>query len=628
MAGWFWGRGLVVELDGRDVGKTRTLEVPLEAYRLLLGGRGLAVYAWLQLAGSGGEGPPEPLSPGNPLVVAAGGLVGSPLSTASKTAFAARSPLTGLMGRSMVGGRIGWEIRKLGHDFLAVTGSLEEPGVLVVDPDGVRVEPARGLWGLRIGEARARLQGRFKGYADAIIGPAGENLSAIAMIDANGRQAGRNGLGAVMGSKRLKAILVKGSRDKTPTPADPGEARRIARELNRATHQHQASKALVEYGTPRMLEYTNIALGVIPSLNWKRSTLSWCRDPEAAHDSLSKFAPRMRVSRNPCIGCARPCSQVVEARGVRVDGPEYETVYGLGTDIGVCSVEDVAYLNHLADELGFDTISLGATIAWAIHAGEEGILDGAPKWGDVEAVARLIEDMAHRRGGLGSLLADGTRRAVERLGRGGELAIHVKGMEPPAYDARGLKGMALGYAVSSRGADHLTSGAYAVEIPGRLWRFKEVDRLEYRGKGVLVKEMEDLMGFYDNTGICKFSRATLHPENVAPLWRAVTGINSTPGDMLAAGERTVNMERLANLWMGLDPLRDDDLPARLKREPISDGPSKGEVVDEEKFKMMRSEYYAARGWSLDGIPTAATLVRLDLWDLVPDQLKGLAAPVP
>ncbi len=625
MPGWFWLKGLVVELDGRDASKAREVEVPAGVYKFLLGGRGLAVYAWLQLAASLGE-PPEPLSPSNPLVIAAGGLVGSPLSTASKTTFAARSPQTGLMGRSVAGGRIGWEIRRLGYDFLAVTGSLEEPGVLVLDRDGMRVESAHDLWGLRIGEARAKLSGKYKGYADAIIGPAGENLSAIAMIDANGRQAGRNGLGAVMGSKRLKAILVKGS--KSPLPVSPSEARRIARELNRKTHEHQASKALVEYGTPRMLEYTNIALGVIPSLNWKRSTLSWCRDPKAAHDSLSKFAPRLRVSRNPCIGCGRPCSQVIEARGVRVDGPEYETVYGLGTDVGICDVEDVAYLNHLADELGFDTISVGATIAWAIHAGEEGILEGAPRWGDVEAIARLMEDMAYRRGELGSLLADGTKRAVEKLGRGGELAIHVKGMEPPAYDARGLKGMALGYAVSSRGADHLTSGAYAVEIPGRLWRFRDVDRLEYRGKGVLVKDLEDLMAFYDATGICKFSRATLLPENVAPLWSAVTGIEASPGDLLVAGERIVNLERLANLWMSLNPLRDDDLPDRLKKEPISDGPSKGEVVDEEKFKAMRSEYYVARGWSLEGVPTAATLTRLDLWDLLPEPIKRLPATRP
>ena len=621
---WFWGRGLRVTLGPGGVERAEDVKVEPRVYRMLLGGRGLAVYAWLTLAGEGE--PPDPLSPANPLVVAAGGLVGSPLSTASKTAFVARSPLTGLMGRSMAGARLGWEIRRLGYDFLVVEGALEEPGVLVLDGEGVRVERAGDLWGLKIGEARARLQARFKGYADAIIGPAGENLSAIAMIDANGRQAGRTGMGAVMGSKKLKAIVARGTVN--PAPADPREARRLARELNRLTHTSKASKALVEYGTPLMLDYTNKAHGVLPSLNWKRSTLAWCPDPEKAHEALSRFAPKMRVGRNPCIGCARPCTQVVKAHGVEVDGPEYETVYALGTDLGVCDIEAIAYLNYLADELGFDTISAGTTIAWAIHAGEEGILDGAPRWGDWKAVASLLEDMAYRRGELGKLLADGTRKAVERLGRGGELAIHVKGLEPPAYDARGLKGMALGYAVSSRGADHLTSGAYAVELPGKLWRFKDVDRLAYEGKGVLVKEMEDLMGFYDATGICKFSRYTLTPENVAPYWAAVTGLEASPGDLLAAGERAVNMERLANLWMGLDPLRDDSLPERLYKEPIADGPSRGEVVDREKFEAMRREYYAARGWTPDGRPLTATLMRLGLEDILPRELLENASPHP
>ncbi len=597
-----------------------------EVLRAFIGGKGLGLWYLYHFYKPG----LSPFDPENPLIFMTGPLTGlSMVPSGNNTTAVSINADTGYtIGASHSHGYFGPYLKMAGFDGIIITGAAEKPVYLWIHDGKAEIRDADRFWGKDTHETEDLIKEDVgvKEASVAAIGPAGENLSAIAMIDANGRQAGRNGLGAVMGSKRLKAILVKGS--KSPLPVSPSDARRIARELNKKTHEHQASKALVEYGTPRMLEYTNIALGVIPSLNWKRSTLSWCRDPKAAHDSLSKFAPRLRVSRNPCIGCGRPCSQVIEARGVRVDGPEYETVYGLGTDVGICDVEDVAYLNHLADELGFDTISVGATIAWAIHAGEEGILEGAPRWGDVEAIARLMEDMAYRRGELGSLLADGTKRAVEKLGRGGELAIHVKGMEPPAYDARGLKGMALGYAVSSRGADHLTSGAYAVEIPGRLWRFRDVDRLEYRGKGVLVKDLEDLMAFYDATGICKFSRATLLPENVAPLWSAVTGIEASPGDLLVAGERIVNLERLANLWMSLNPLRDDDLPDRLKKEPISDGPSKGEGVDEEKFKAMRSEYYVARGWSLEGVPTAATLTRLDLWDLLPEPIKRLPATRP
>jgi len=623
--GWFWRRGLCVELEGLDVRREEVVEISLDVYERLLGGRALGVYLWSRLVDASKD-PPGPLTPSNPLVIAPGGLLGSGLSTASKTAFIARSPLTGLLGRSMAGGRLGLELRGAGYDFLAIKGSLEAPGLLVIDKEGVRVEKAGDLWGLRIGEARSRLKAAgFGGYANAIIGPAGENLSSISMIDVDGRQAGRTGLGAVMGSKKLKAILVKGW--DYPRPIDVGEARRLTRELNRVTAEHPASKALVDYGTPAILDYTNKAYGVFPSLNWRRSTLTWCSDPESAHNELSRFAPRMRLTRNPCVGCARPCSQVVKARGVTVDGPEYETVYALGSNLGICSAEDIAYLNYLVDELGLDSISTGVTISWAIEAGEKGILRGTPRWGDVEGIARLIEDIAYRRGSLGELLADGVRKAAERVG-GLDFAIHVKGLELPAYDARGLKGMALGFAVASRGGDHLTSGAYAIELPGKLWVYEGVDRLKVRGKGVLVKQAEDLMGFYDATGICKFSRYTLNPSNIAPLWRAVTGIDLRPGDLLEAGERSVNLERVLNLWLGLVPERDDTLPPRIMREPIVDGPSKGELVPEEQLKAMLSEYYAARGWSGEGIPLHSTLIRLDLEDLIPTPLKRLPRTSP
>lgn len=610
---WFWGRGLLASLSGKDL-KVGEVIVEEKVYRLLLGGRALAAYVWATRVG---EKTPGPLSPENPLVIAPGGLVGSGLSTASKTAFVARSPLTGLLGRSMTGGRIGWEIRRAGYDFLVLEGALDEPSILVIDGQGVRVEPAGDLWGLRVSEARASLSSRYKQYADAIIGPAGENKSAIAGIDTNGRQAGRNGLGAVMGSKKLKAILVKGW--SSPTPHDREGVLSLIRELNKSTHTAPASKNLVEYGTPLIMDYTNKAYGVFPSLDWTRSTLGWCGNPDEAHEELTRFAPKYRVGKNPCIGCARPCSQVIKVDGGEVDGPDYETTYALGSDIGVCKVRDVGYLNMLADEYGFDTISLGATIAWAIHAAEKGLLDAGLKWGDVEGIAKLIVDMAYRRG-LGELLADGSLRAAKKLGKGEELVMHSKGMEAPAYDARGLKGMALGYAVGSRGADHLTSGAYVFELYGRLWTYEKVDRLAYEGKGVLIRDGEDLMAFYDDTGICKFSRGTLTPETIAPFWTMVTGLDASPGDMLLAGERTVNLERLVNLHLGLNPLRDDTLSERFYEEPISDGPSKGEVVDKEGFQKMLAEYYAARGWTSKGVPLESTMVRLGLRGLIPGNL--------
>ncbi len=611
---WVHGKVLHIHLDGVDL-KSGTEDIGEDLPRLLGGGRGLAALLYARSV----DGPVDPLSPRNPLVIAPGLLLGSKLTTASKTIIAARSPKTGFMGRSSVGARLGLELRRLGYDALVVHGGLERPSILVIDCDGVRVIDAKDLWGLPISEARSRLERDYRGYADAIIGPAGENLSGMALIDANGRQAGRTGMGAVMGSKMLKAVLIKGCRD--PEPHDPDAARRMALQLTRLTHKHPSSRNLIEYGTPLMLDLTNKVHGVFPNMNWRKSTLSWC-NKGGVHEELSRFAPKMRVARNACTGCWRVCSQVVETRGVRTDGPEYESLYALGPMLGICSIEDIAYLNYLADELGLDTISLGVTIAWAMEAGENRVIEDAPRWGDVEAVEKLIHDIAYRRG-LGELLADGVNRAVERLRRGGEYAIHSKGLELPAYDARGLKGMAIGYAVSSRGGDHLTSGMYAVELTGKLWRLEGVDRLSYDGKGVMVKVMEDYMAYFDNMGICKFSRYTLTPENVAPLVNSLTGWSITPGDLLRTGERAVNLERLLNLAMGLEP-GDDWLPDRLLKDPIPDGPSKGEVVDEDRLRSEVQRYYAARGWSPEGRPYRATLAMLDLWDTIPEWLRSEA----
>ena len=615
--GWINGRVLHYDLS---TGRSWVEELPGKVYRLLLGGRGLAsllVYKYTDES-------TEPLGPGNVLVFAPGLLLGSGLSTASKTIVAARSPLTGFLGRSSVGARLGVEIRRLGFDALVIHGALEEPGVLVLDKDGAHVEPAGELWGMLISRARGELAKRFPGYSSCVIGPAGERLSAMALIDCNGRQAGRTGLGAVMGSKQLKAVIAKGYRE--PRPAMPEKTRELVRKWATGLPRHPGSKNLVEYGTPAIITLTNKVHGVFPGLNWRESTLDWCGDSEKAMERLGFWAPGKRVGRNPCPYCNRVCSQVIEAEvpghgRVRVDGPEYETVYALGSNLGFCDVDPVAVLNYLADEYGLDSISLGATLSWAIEALERGDLgpedlDGLVlRWGDLDTLMEAVKRIAMREGRLGELLADGSRRAAERVGRGLGYAIQVKGLELPAYDARGLKGMALGFAVSSRGGDHLTSGAYAVELPGKLWVYEGVDARSPRGKGVLVKEMEDLMAVYDITGVCKFSRYALTPEPLAEFTSALLGEEITPGDLLLAGERVVNLERLINLRWGLRR-EDDTLPERLLREPIKRGPCEGCVVSPEELEAMKNEYYAARGWSPEGKPTKTKLIELGLTEII------------
>ena len=615
--GWVWGRVLLYDLSDRSA---RVLRLPRETYRLLYGGRGLAAFLIYHYAGS-----PEPLAPGNPLVIAPGLLVGTGLSTASKTILAARSPLTGLLGRSSVGARLGAMLRLAGFDALVITGALDEPGVLVVDEEGARVEPAGRTWGLTVSRSREELRRRFPGYSGCLIGPAGESLSRIAMVDCDGRQAGRTGLGAVMGAKKLKAVLARGRRK--PVPARPERLRRLVVEWARHVPSTSSSKALVEYGTPIVVGLTE-PQGVFPGRNWTRSTLSWCPDREKAREDYMTYGSRSRVGRAPCIYCNRPCSQVTRARDPargaerEIDGPEYELLYSLGSNLGFCSPKEAASLALLADELGFDGISLGTTLAWLLEAVERGIVGGdmlqpypGLGWGRLEPLARLVEDMAYRRTPLASLLAEGEARASRVLG-GEDLAVHVKGLGLPAYDARGLKGLALGYAVSSRGGDHLTSGMYAVELGGKLWIYEGVDPLSYEGKPAMVKAMEDLFTAYDNLGVCKFSRKELPPGRLAEAVEAVLGVPTGPGDVLLSGERTVMLERLLNLRWGLEPEM-DTLPPRLTKDPISDGPRRGETVSPDRLKEMVRDYYLLRGWSPGrGEPLRETLEILGLAPLL------------
>ncbi|MCE4608843.1 MAG: aldehyde ferredoxin oxidoreductase C-terminal domain-containing protein, partial [Desulfurococcales archaeon] len=330
------------------------------------------------------------------------------------------------------------------------------------------------------------------------------------------------------------------------------------------------------------------------------------------------------------ISCNRPCSQVIHVRDPlenkirEYDGPEYELLYSLGTNLGFCDPENAAILSLLADELGFDGISLGTTISWFLEAKEKGLIDleklpdeyKRVTWGDLDGIVKLLVDMAYRNNAVASILAEGERIASERLG-GSELAIHVKGLGLPAYDARGLKGLGLGYAVSSRGGDHLTSGMYAVELGGKLWIYDNVDPLTYRGKSHMVRFMENMFALFDILGICKFSRKELALSDILEAVNVFTGYSYTSTDLMSVAERTITLERLVNLALGLSPREEDNLPRRLFEEPISDGPKKGERIDPEEFHRMRREYYLLRGWDPDtGVPTKEILHMLGLDQLL------------
>ena len=566
----------------------------------------------------------EPLSKDNKIVIAPGALTGFGIPTASKTTLAAKSPLTGGFGRTVVGAPMGVELRRAGYAALIIEGKSKEPVILHIENEKVSLDPADEFWGMKTRVSQKKLKEKYGKVKTAVIGPAGEHLSKISGIDFEERQAARTGIGAVFGYKKLKGIVVKGTTD--PDVADKKALMKLIAKWAKIIKDHPATKDDMGYGSGEFLRWMNQERGTFPSRNWQwgyfQSFYDNAKEGELLGIDPYYWVPKFRSGRNPCPNCTKPCSQVFKLTkhkpGEEVDGPEYETLYSLGSELEISDPEDVAYLNLLCDEYGLDTISAGVTIGWAMEAYERGLLtkedmDGLElKFGNVEAAAEALRRMAYREGKLGELLADGSKSASEKLGKDSyKFAIHVKGLELPAYDVRGIKGMALAIAVSYRGACHLTAGVYGTELTGKWWKFEGIDRLNAEGKGFEIKFHEDLMQVYDATGICKFSRHMYLLEGFPDLLKAVTGIEYSYADIMDVGDRIYNTARSFNVREGFGR-KDDTLPWKVMNTPIPKGKSAGEYVKPEELEQMLDEYYQARGWSKDGVPTKAKLTSLEL----------------
>ncbi len=615
-----YGKILRVNLS---TGEVRKEDISPDIARKFLGGLGLAAYYLYKEVPKGAD----PLGEENKIFISPGLLVPYNIPTASKTALTAKSPLTGGFGRAVVGAPMGVELKKAGYEMLVIEGKSPEPVVIRIVDDEVSIEPAEDLWGLDTRETQKRLKEKYGKVSTAVIGPAGENLSKISGIDFEERQAARTGIGAVWGSKNLKGIVVKGS--KAPEVADKGRVMKLIAKWAKIIKDHPATKDDMGYGSGEFLRWMNLERGTFPTRNWQwgyfQSFYDKAKEGELLGIDPYYWVPKFRSGRNPCPSCTKPCSQVFKLtkyrEGEEVDGPEYETLYSLGSELEISDPEAVAYLNLLCDLYGLDTISAGVTIGWAMEAYERGLLtkedtDGLElKFGDVEAAAEALRRMAYREGKLGELLADGSKAASEKLGKGSEkFAIHVKGLELPAYDVRGIKGMALAIAVSYRGACHLTAGVYGTELVGRWWKFDGIDRLKAENKGFEVKTHEDLMQVYDALGICKFSRHMYFLEGFPELIEAVTGFDMGYAEIMVVGERIYNVARAFNAREGFTR-KDDTLPWRILHKPIPKGKSAGSYVKPKELEHMLDEYYQARGWSEDGIPTKAKLISLDLEDI-------------
>ncbi|MBW2058031.1 MAG: aldehyde ferredoxin oxidoreductase family protein [Deltaproteobacteria bacterium] len=591
-----------------------------EDLRLFLGGRGLGAALLLRET-SGGM---DPLSEENPLIFSTGPLVGTGVPGSNRFVLHTKSPQTGLYLFCVAGGHFGRKLKKTGFDVILIQGRSEKPVYLFIDEDRVRFREAGHLWGVDTERTQEFIRRELR-KADpgiACIGPAGENRVPYACIITERRALGRGGAGAVMGSKNLKALVVEG-RKRTPV----ADQRRLKDSFRRAMEElgtnPMTSQVLKRYGSASTLA-TLMGVGVLPGRNWSGAALE-----EAEAITAEELRDRFLVMDTDCSsGCPIRCSKIFMVRegrwaGALSEGPDYETLYALGSCCGIYDLATIIQADSLCDRWGLDTISTGVSIAFAMECIERGILDpqryrtGELRFGNSESVVELIRDIAMRRG-FGDVVARGTRRMAEILGQGSErFAMHAKGMELGGYDPRGLKGMGLVYACGPRGGCH-HSGGFTVfpEI-----RSPGIDRFAERGKAPLVAGTRNRRASLCDSGlVCAFVAVGLSDATATGLLRAVTGVGYEPGDLFTIGDRISCTERAFNFREGLRR-EDDVLPGRLTEDVVSRGPSHGHRIDD--LEAMKDEFYGFCGWDLKtGAPTGRKLKELGIgWvkRYLPDQ---------
>jgi aldehyde:ferredoxin oxidoreductase len=556
--------------------------------RRYLGGVGLGSWLLHREAPPGGD----PLAPVAPLVFVFSPLVGTPLTTSAKFAVVAKSPLTGMLCDALASSHFAIAGKRLGVDALVLVGACAEPSELV---DG-QLRPTRH-WGSTAAQTARELAafGRV-----AAIGEAGENLVRFASITADGRHAGRGGLGAVMGSKRLKAIAVRGD---CPTRlADPARVVELARSLSERSLGPATAKYR-ELGTAGNLLALN-RLCALPTRNFQASEFD-------AADALSAevLQPLRERARASCASCGIGCEHRWTSASASVSGRgaatrvEYENLFALGPLCGISDPDAVLAASQRCDELGLDTVSAGGTIAFAMECRDRGYLPDAPRFGDAEGLLALLEQIARRRG-LGALLADGSRRAAQEIGRDAlTFAPQVKGLELPGYEPRALQTMALGFAVGTRGADHNRSGAYELDFSDR------VNRLHGDARAAaLAIEPEDRSALIDSLILCKFLRGVFDDiwTESAELLRAVTGLDWSADELAGVARRVVALRKAFNIREGWRP-QDDSLPERFLCEALPTGAVRGVRLPRERLRAMVRSYNRGRGWTDEGYLPASVL---------------------
>jgi aldehyde:ferredoxin oxidoreductase len=592
-------------------------ELPLDVAKDFIGGAGFGIkYLFDELSAG-----TDPLGPENKLIFSTGPFCGTSVPCASRIAVAGKSPLTNAVGMALSGGYFPPEMKFAGYDAIIIEGKAEKPTYLWIKDGTVHFRSASTVWGMKTTDCQQVIKNELndQNVRIACIGPAGENLSKIACIINEMRAAGRKGLGAVMGSKNLKAIAVRG----TGSVAVTSEERLKTAKGNFAKAMKESPvlySAFSKLGTPMVVDAL-CALGIFPAKNFSAT------GEFAPVEKIGVEAQNTRnVGREHCYGCPVGCSQLRLARtgpyaGILTEGPEFETMYSFGGETGVDNIDSIIAADRLADELGLDTISAGVAIGFAMELFEKGILSSADTggldlhFGNHEAMVTLLRLMAYREG-IGGILSDGVKAAAQKIGKGAErYAMHVKGLELPGYDVRGAKAHGLNYATSYTGADHNRGYAFQ-EIFGIPLPYA-VDRFAVEGKGKLTKWNQDVrMATCDCPTMCAFLLDMAVPaiatQNTADLMEAVTGLTYTPDEVQRVGERINNLARAFNAREGFTRA-DDTLPERLLTEPLKEGASKGNFISKDDLKQMLDEYYTARNWDLNtGSPTREKLKELGL----------------
>lgn len=596
--GW---HGKVLRVNLTD--KSCTVEpLNMEWAAAFIGGRGLASrYLTCEV-----DPTVDPFSAENKLILATGPLTGTYGAANGRYMVVTKSPLTGTIACSNSGGYFPCELKYAGYDLVIIEGKAQSPVYLKIKNGEAELADAAHLWGKTTAETEDAIRAEFHGDAKvACIGPAGESLVRYAcIVNDKHRAAGRSGVGAVMGSKNLKAVAVRGTGG--VATADNAAFRAAARDTLKMLRQHPVtSEGLPALGTAILVNIINQS-GALPTRN------SQCGTFDKAEDISGERLAQTFLKRNKgCMGCVIACGRVTRLADPRFsgagEGPEYETLWSLGAACGVSDLAAIVQANYLCDEYGMDTITMGSTVACAMELYERGLLGDADtgmplKFGDANAMVWLVE-MTGKGEGFGVRAGLGSYRLAESCGAP-ELSMSVKKQEFPAYDGRAIQGMGLEYATSNRGACHVRGYLVSPEILGVP---EKLDPEAVAGKAVWAKAFQDVTAVVDSAGVCLFTTFGIGIPQVTRLFNAATGNGFTDEQMMEIGDRIYTMERLFNLKAGIDPSQ-DTLPKRILDEPLPDGPMKGAVSH---LPEMLSEYYDVRGWE-KGVPTAEKVKSLGL----------------